>query len=102
MAQRSEGAPLFHVVAIAEVLVGLNPKEFKSVDVQISAGKIVVPTEHDLLTSVKLLRRYHPSHGVGWPDCLLAATALRLGVAVVTLNQKHFRAFRRLEVIVPY
>jgi hypothetical protein len=41
-------------------------------------------------------------HGVGWPDCLIAATCIRLGLPLVTLNDKHFRAIRGLRVVRPY
>ena len=46
--------------------------------------------------------RLNLSHGIGWPDCLIGATALRLRVAVVTLNDKHFKAIRGLRVVRPY
>ena len=35
-------------------------------------------------------------------DCLIAATCLRLGLPLVTVNDKHFRPIRRLRVIRPY
>ncbi len=47
-------------------------------------------------------KRYSLSHGVGWPDCLIAATALRLGLPVVTLNDKRFKVFKGLRVVRPY
>jgi predicted nucleic acid-binding protein len=99
MERRARGTPLFHLVVVAEMIEGLKPREYRSLDAQLASGMIVVPTEHDLLTSLKLLRRHRPSHGVGWPDCVIAATALRLGVAVATRNHKHFRMIPRLEVI---
>ncbi len=48
------------------------------------------------------VRRLALSHGVGWPDCLIAATALRLGLPIVTLNDKHFKVFKGLKVRRPY
>jgi predicted nucleic acid-binding protein len=49
-----------------------------------------------------LLAGFRLSHGVGWPDCLIAATAIRLGRPVATTNVKHFTPFPNLQVIRPY
>ena len=38
---------------------------------------------------------------IGTPDCMIAATALAYGQALVTLNQEHFRRVTGLRVIVP-
>ncbi|HVU63084.1 MAG TPA: PIN domain-containing protein [Phycisphaerales bacterium] len=60
----------------------------------------VVPGDFD--HCVAFAKRHTLSHGVGWPDCLIAATALRLALPVVTLNDRHFRLFRGLRVVRPY
>jgi len=60
------------------------------------------PTEHDFAAALDWLMRLHLSHRIGFPDCLIASSALRLGVPVVTLNDRHFRLFRGLTVIRPY
>jgi predicted nucleic acid-binding protein len=39
---------------------------------------------------------------LGWPDCLIAAAALRLDLPLVTLNDKHFKPIRGLRVVRPY
>jgi predicted nucleic acid-binding protein len=39
---------------------------------------------------------------VDWPDCQIAATALRLGLEVFTQNLKHFAAFAGLRVVRAY
>jgi predicted nucleic acid-binding protein len=56
----------------------------------------------DMERAVQFVRAYTLAHGTGWPDCLLAATCLRLEVPVVTLNDKHFSPIRGLAVIRPY
>jgi predicted nucleic acid-binding protein len=38
------------------------------------------------------------SLGIGWHDCLIAATAIRLGVSVATLNNGQLRAIPGLLV----
>lgn len=59
-----------------------------------------LPTDFD--HCIAFVRRFGLSHGVGWPDCLIAATAIRLGVPIVTLNDKHFKIFKGLKVRRPY
>ncbi len=44
--------------------------------------------------------RYGPSHGIDLIDGIIAATAVSLNVALVTLNRKHFPMLNN--VIVPY
>ena len=60
----------------------------------------VVPADFDHCRA--FVKRYTLPFGVGWPDCLIAATALRLRLPVVTLNDKHFRVIRGLRVMRPY
>ena len=63
----------------------------------------VVPgTESDALAALDLYKRFHLSHGVDWPDCQIAATALRLDAIVHTLNIKHFAALPGLRAARAY
>ena len=61
-------------------------------------------TQHlqDWLPTLDLLGQLHLSYDVDLPDCLIAATALRLNLAVVTINDRHFRLFKGLKVLRPY
>ena len=45
-------------------------------------------------------RQYRPSHGVGFADALLAATAPAHNATLVTLNAKHFPMLP--DALVPY
>lgn len=49
-----------------------------------------------------LLLRFHLSHDLGFGDCLIGTTALRLKLPVATINDRHFRLFKSLKVIRPY
>lgn len=92
-----------HPVAIAEVLVGARDRaHLRGLDELISRfGRVRVdPTDFD--HALHLTRQHALSHGIGWPDCLIAATALRLGVPVATLNVKHFKSIKGLKVVAPY
>jgi predicted nucleic acid-binding protein len=94
---------LLHHVTAAEVLSGAKSKaDLRSLDDLLERFAPAAPTREDFDHCLAFVRRLNLSHGIGWPDCLIAATALRLGVTVVTLNDKHFRAIRGLKVLRPY
>lgn len=61
-----------------------------------------VVSESDCSDALNFLRRFRLSHGVGWHDCLIAATCLRKRLPVATLNDKHFSVFDDLEIVRPY
>ena len=92
-----------HAVVKAEVMVGLSDsRELGKFDRLFRRFELLHVTEADSETAISWLRRLHLSHKVGFPDCLIAATAIRVGVPVVTLNVRHFRLFKGLKVIRPY
>lgn len=100
---RREGAVVMHAVVAAELLSGvLGRAELKRTTSLISTCRLLVPDESDVRRALRLLERHVLAHGVGWNDCLIAATALRLDSPVVTLNTKHFQIMRGLDVIRPY
>src|SRR5215211_5877041 len=80
---RAAARPVTHVVVLAELVEGARDlKEQTALRAFLSGFDVVAPTEADALLSIDLLAGFRLSHGVGWPDCLIAATALRLGRAV--------------------
>jgi predicted nucleic acid-binding protein len=99
----ASGAPSTHVMVVAELLAGARDKREQNViDSFLASFHVVSSTEADALLALDLFRQYHLSHGVDWPDCLIAATALRLGVDVYTQNVKHFGAFAGLRALRAY
>jgi predicted nucleic acid-binding protein len=97
------GAPLTHVVVVAEVIRGARDRrEQAAIEASIAPFQIVAPDEADARASLDLLRRYRLSHGIGWADCLIAATAIRRDLIVVTTNVKHFTPIPGLRVLRPY
>jgi len=44
-----------------------------------------------------LYRRVYLGHGIGFQDCLIAATAIRRKYRVATLNLKHFKIFSNIK-----
>lgn len=100
---RSRGAVLLHTAVEAEVIVGaVDARDLRGAQRFVAECRSIAPDSSDLHRSVSLLSRLSLSHGIGWHDCLVAATAMRLAAPVATLNAKHFRAFKGLKVIVPY
>ena len=92
-----------HLLVAAELIAGVRDKrELKIVDELLSEMDIFLPTEADAEKALHWFRAFRLSHGVDWPDCQIAATALRLGLPVVTMNTKHFAAFPGLQVSRPY
>ena len=92
-----------HPAIISEVLSGArDQRHLRSLDAALAPLPLLRVRSSDFDASLDLLRTYRLSTGIGWADCLIAATALRLGVPFVTLNDKHFRPIRGLKVIRPY
>ena len=97
------GGAATHVIVVAELLAGARDKREQAlIDSFVASFAIVSPNESDCTMALDLYRRYHLSHGVDWPDCQIAASALRLNVEVYTQNVKHFAAFPGLRVVRPY
>lgn len=97
------GLPTTHLLVAAELYAGArDARELRAIQSFLAPFQLAVPNEADGLAALDLFRQYRLSHGVDWPDCQIAATALRLGVEVFTLNVKHFSAFSGLVVTRPY
>jgi predicted nucleic acid-binding protein len=92
-----------HAVVSAEIVVGARDLgELRLIDRFLGQFALVVPTEADFLDALALLRKHRLSAGIGWADCLIAATALRCQATIATRNDKHFRAVAGLALIRPY
>ena len=60
-----------------------------------------IPLDPETAAEGGLLRRdFGPSHGTGLIDVILAATAVRHGLRLVTLNDRHYPMLP--DVVVPY
>lgn len=99
----ARGIATIHPVAALEVLSGARSKsELRTLKPFLTSFRHVHVKSADFTLALELLTQLHLSHSVGWPDCLIAATALRMNLAVATRNDKHFRAVKNLKVMVPY
>lgn len=98
--QRTSGL-VTSVLVVAELFVGVRDGvERNALDALVRAFQ-VLPLDAEIAEAGGLLRRdFGPSHGTGLVDALIAATALRSGTRLVTLNRRHFPMLRN--VLVPY
>jgi len=92
-----------HPVCAAEMLDGvLDQADMRRTIRFLGAFKRVLVKPADFERCLSLMSQIRLSHGVGWADCLIAATCIRLQLPLVTINDKHFRAIRGLRIIRPY
>ncbi len=97
------GAGLIHPVSAGEVLGGAKDRtELAALDQLVARFRLAHAKHVDFTAALGFVRQFTLSHRIGWPDCLIAATGIRLGLPVVTVNDKHFRVIRGLSVIRPY
>lgn len=94
---------MIHPVTRAEILYGARDRtHLRIVRIMLSAFDVLNFKNTDFTAATDLLERHVLAHRIGWPDCLIAATCLRLRMPLVTLNDKDFRVFAGLKVIRPY
>lgn len=93
-----------HPVTAAELLDGARDRRDQREVMEFvrAFGRLLLVKSADFERCLAIMAEVRLSHGVGWPDCLIGATCLRLGLPLVTLNDKHFRAIRGLKVVRPY
>jgi predicted nucleic acid-binding protein len=97
------GEAYVHPLVAAEILAGSrNRREMAQFDRALSAMQSVRGEASDWDACLRLFRTHFLTQGIGWEDCLIAATALRLDFDVATLNVKHFQAIPDLRVVRPY
>ncbi len=92
-----------HIIVAAEVLTGARDRrEQDAILHALRRFQMHVVSEPDCSDALNSLVQFRLSNGVGWHDCLIAATCLRKRLPVATLDDKHFGVFEDLEVIRPY
>lgn len=96
-------AIVVHPVTAAELLEGVRDRadQYETMEFLAKLRRLAIKPA-DFEACLTLMMALHLSHGIGWADCLIAATCIRLGLPLVTLNDKHFRAIRGLRVVRPY
>jgi tRNA(fMet)-specific endonuclease VapC len=99
----SAGRASTHAQAAAELLSGTrDAKEQRRLLKMLKDFRLYHPNEQDSEDALKFLARFHLSNNLGFGDCLIGTTALRISLPVATLNVRDFRLFPGLKVIRPY
>ena len=94
---------MISVITGAELLAGCrNQREQRMVERELSLYTMTWVDENISQTAFDLYRRFHLSRGVGFLDCLIAATATQHGYRLATLNLKHFTALPGVQAERPY
>ncbi|MEZ8221675.1 hypothetical protein GG496_001845 [Candidatus Fervidibacteria bacterium JGI MDM2 JNZ-1-D12] len=99
--ERGELKGYVSAITVAELLAAKRTREFaerKRVERLLSLFTIV-PVEISIATLAGELRR---DYGLDLPNAIVAATALNLGLTLVTRNIRHYQRIPNLRLEVPY
>lgn len=90
-------------ISVAELHVGVREGAERDALALLLSTLDIVDVTATIAARGGLLRRdYGRSHGVGLNDALIAATALEMGLQLLTLNLKHYPALVQHSVKKPY
>ena len=93
--------PHVSVASVCELYAGAGSRrEEDRIALLLQASKIMPVTLEIARRGGQFMKHYGPSHGLDDLDALIAATAEQHGLALVTLNLKHFPMFPKLKA--PY
>lgn len=102
-AARAEARLGCSAVTAAELVVGTRTRaEQRAVEQLLARFETEAITSADSSRALNWLRKYYHSRGVGFHDCLIGATAVRIEATVATLNDKHFAQLPGVRVHRPY
>jgi len=92
---------LISAVSYMELVQGLRDKaEFRALRQALHFWQAEIRAIDQSICSraIYLVEQYALSHNLGMADALIAATALDIGTALTTANQKHYRHIDGLEL----
>lgn len=93
--------PFLSAITVAELFAGVRDgREREELDEFISRSNVAIVDTQIAERGGLIFRQYRKSHGIGFADSIIAATAELERATLVTLNIKHFPML--LDVIVPY
>ena len=93
------GPPKISAVTVGGLYAGVFPHERPALDAFVRFADVLPVTTEIGRRAGEFRNRWKASHKVDLPDCLIAATADVHGLALHTLNARHFPM---LPVTVPY
>ena len=88
-------------ITLAELYAGVREGQERDALEAIALEFQIIPVDEEIARIGGLFRRdYLKSHNIDLDDALIAATAVREGATLVSLNRKHFPMIA--DLIVPY
>ncbi|MBI5290464.1 MAG: PIN domain-containing protein [Chloroflexi bacterium] len=99
----AERRPLCPDVVLAELIVGCRGRaEIKKVKAFVAdVLELAMHDAADARLALELLEQHHPSHGLGYHDCLIAAMAVNRDTVLYTTNARHFVSVSHLTPVSP-
>jgi predicted nucleic acid-binding protein len=95
------GRVIISAVTVAELYAGVREgRERIALDLLISRSNVIAVDTQIAEQGGLFARQYRPSHGTGFADALIAATAIVERAQLVTLNRRHFPMLN--DILVPY
>ena len=89
-------------ISCLELIVGCrNKKELVVLNKFLKRFEIIHLDEFISQKAIDLLQTYRLSHNLLIPDCLIAATAILRGTALLSKNQKDYQFIKELDLL-PY
>ena len=86
-----EGELLISAITVAELFSGARGSQETDALDQFLLAFQIVPVDDRLARQGGLMRQqYHPSHGIGLADAIIAATALDREAQLLTFNRRHY------------
>ena len=93
-----EDRPSVSVVTVSELYAGARTRREEAQIEGLLTGSNVLPVTLDIArTAGQYIKHYGASHGLDDFDALIAATAEHHGLALATLNVKHFPMLKGLK-----
>ena len=97
------GEAAISFITAAEILAGCrNRREERMVEKELASYAVIWDSEATSRLAWSWYREFHLSHGVGFMDCLIGAAAHDHGLALYTLNDRHFAPLPGLRTSRPY
>jgi predicted nucleic acid-binding protein len=88
-------------ITVGELYAGVKDGTERTELERMLSRSTIIPLSHDLAVKGGLLaRQYRKSHGTGYHDAMIAATALEHCLTLITRNSKHYPMLT--DMVVPY
>jgi predicted nucleic acid-binding protein len=95
----------FQIPAIMamELVAGCQDKvDLRRMHKFIASFGLAWPQEEEVRLAYDFLVQYRLSSGIGIPDCLIAAMALKRSATLLSFNSRHFKTIPGLDLREPY